>query len=178
MFLLSKTPYTLPDNPSSKGFSAHQIKSAMYSGYIVLFEWLKRMGEEANGSLTEINASIEDIKDTAVLGGSMFVPALQPDEPNERKVKVWLQTDGDDSKADGTQEEIPKTKNTLSFGPVAEKLDFEGEEKPFVIDYDPDEKKISFGDEGGSLTFGDGANNGEKLNFEETSDADELKFGD
>lgn len=150
----------------------------MYSGYIVLFEWLKRMGEEANGSLTEINASIEDIKDTAVLGGSMFVPALQPDEPNERKVKVWLQTDGDDSKADGTQEEIPKTKNTLSFGPVAEKLDFEGEEKPFVIDYDPDEKKISFGDEGGSLTFGDGANNGEKLNFEETSDADELKFGD
>lgn len=41
--LLLRTPYALPDNPTTKGFSASQIKSKMYEGQMLLFEWLSRL---------------------------------------------------------------------------------------------------------------------------------------
>ncbi len=47
-FLKSKTPAILPDNPSDKRWSASQIKIKMYEGYLVLFEWLKRLTSQVN----------------------------------------------------------------------------------------------------------------------------------
>lgn len=108
-FLLSKTPYILPDNPSSKGFSANQVRQSMYGGYVVIYEWLRKMGLEANDAITELNDDIDSIRETTQIGGSEFVPALQEDEPNFRKTKVWLQTQDDIPKEvvdydEGTQE--------------------------------------------------------------------------
>ena len=60
-FLLSKTPARLPDNPSDKGFSASQIKGKMYEGYLVLFEWLKRLISQVNTANTHINRDLESI---------------------------------------------------------------------------------------------------------------------
>ncbi len=70
--LLSKTPYSLPDNPSDKNFTAYQIKRKMYEGYVILYEWLKKSAIETNqifhglisGSIT-INGVIESaVKDS------------------------------------------------------------------------------------------------------------------
>ena len=46
-FLRSKTVASLPDNPSDKRWSASQIKLKMYEGYLVLYEWLKRLASES-----------------------------------------------------------------------------------------------------------------------------------
>lgn len=40
-FLESKTAKILPNNPTSQGFSADQIRKSLYEGILVLFEWLK-----------------------------------------------------------------------------------------------------------------------------------------
>lgn len=103
-YLLSKTPYALPDNPSSKGFSAHQIKAAMYGGQVVLYEWIKRMAQESNAGFEGLSEEVDSIRETAAVGGSEFVPALQSDEPNHRKTKVWLMTDGEPEEGDGSSE--------------------------------------------------------------------------
>lgn len=47
-FLRNKTPASLPDNPSDKRWSASQIKVKMYEGYLVLFEWIRRLAKEVN----------------------------------------------------------------------------------------------------------------------------------
>lgn len=132
-FLLSKTPYILPDNPSSKGFSAFQIKSSMYGGYVVLYEWLKRMGEETQSNLDYVNESLDVIKDSVGGAGMLFVPAMQSSEPDEAKVKVWLETD------------------TLSFGDADH-----SEELSFGDTSESESEELSFGDsEAEALTFGE-----------------------
>lgn len=55
-FLKSKTPASLPDNPSDKRWSASQIKNKMYEGYLVLFEWIKRLTEQVNGLARKMRA--------------------------------------------------------------------------------------------------------------------------
>lgn len=125
-FLLSKTPYALPDNPSSKGFSAHQIKTAMYGGQLVLYEWLKRMAKESNAGLESLSNEIDSIRETSLAGGSEFVPALQGDEPNYRKTKVWLMTDEGEDSGDSEAEEA----ESLSFGDGGESPVFEEDDSP------------------------------------------------
>lgn len=53
-FLKNKTPSTLPTNPSDKGWSAAQIKMKMFEGYLVLFEWIKRLTKEVNSIASRI----------------------------------------------------------------------------------------------------------------------------
>lgn len=56
-FLKNKTPSTLPTNPSDKGWSAAQIKMKMFEGYLVLFEWLKKLTKEVNLVADQMDAS-------------------------------------------------------------------------------------------------------------------------
>lgn len=55
-FLKSKTPASLPDNPSDKRWSASQIKNKMYEGYLVLFEWIKRLTSQVNTLASKMKA--------------------------------------------------------------------------------------------------------------------------
>ncbi len=52
--LLSKTAYSLPDNPSDKQFSAKQIKRKMYEGIIILFDWLRETQTSLSQVLTDL----------------------------------------------------------------------------------------------------------------------------
>lgn len=40
-FLKSNTPYVLPNEPTNSGWTAEQIKEKMYTGHLILFEWLR-----------------------------------------------------------------------------------------------------------------------------------------
>lgn len=59
--LLSKTPFALPDNPSSKGYSSAQVKQKMYAGYLCLFEMLKRSLDEADTIINDNKETLESI---------------------------------------------------------------------------------------------------------------------
>lgn len=141
-FLLSKTPYILPDNPSSKGFSASQVRQSMYGGYVVIYEWLKKMGVEVNDAITGLNDDIDSIRETSQIGGSEFVPALQDDEPNSRKVKVWFQTQDDVPK-----EVIDYDEDTqeYSFSESNEEYSF-GSDDEYTFNETNDDEKYTFND--------------------------------
>lgn len=57
-FLKNKTPASLPDNPSDKRWSASQIKLKMYEGYLILYEWLKRLAGESNTQFIDIGTQL------------------------------------------------------------------------------------------------------------------------
>lgn len=145
-FLLSKTPYILPDNPSSKGFSAFQIKSAMYGGYVVLYEWLKRMGSETQNNLDYLNNSLETVKNEVGGAGMLFVPAMQSEEPDESKVKVWLETE----LQEGDVEEMSFSKEVKSTVTVTDE-----DGNSFEVEQENGGEALSFGEEAETLTFGE-----------------------
>ena len=60
--LLSKSPYALPDNPSSKNFSASQIRRKMYEAYLVLFGFIERAISENNVNIDEFVGILDDLK--------------------------------------------------------------------------------------------------------------------
>jgi len=47
-YLLSKTAKVLPNNPTEQGWTADRIKRCYYEGFIVIFEWLKKMQSDIN----------------------------------------------------------------------------------------------------------------------------------
>lgn len=59
--LLSKTFFVLPDNPSTKNFSASQIKKKGYEGLLVLFEHINNLIDLINGNADINNKEIADI---------------------------------------------------------------------------------------------------------------------
>ena len=59
--LLSKSAYALPDNPSSKQFSASQIKRKMYEPSLVLLEWLQRVIDESNENNDVLEEKFNDV---------------------------------------------------------------------------------------------------------------------
>lgn len=59
--LLSKTFFVLPDNPSTKNFSASQIKKKGYEGLLVLFEHINNLIDSINGNADINNKEIADI---------------------------------------------------------------------------------------------------------------------
>lgn len=68
-FLESKTAKILPNNPTSQGFSADQIRKSLYEGILVLFEWLKTtnnsnvdFNNKVMETLTAINENNEEDK--------------------------------------------------------------------------------------------------------------------
>lgn len=62
--LLSSTPYSLPDNPSNKGFSASQIKRKMYEGQLLNFDWMSGLQSELNSNYEQSEYELESIKDS------------------------------------------------------------------------------------------------------------------
>lgn len=61
LFLRSKTPASLPDNPSDKRYSASQIKKKMYEGYMILFDWLRELAENVNTANANINEDLQQL---------------------------------------------------------------------------------------------------------------------
>lgn len=59
----SKSAYTLPDNPSDKGFSASQIKAKLYDAIIYIFYLLKNVNTATGSELTEIEDELSKILD-------------------------------------------------------------------------------------------------------------------
>ena len=74
--LKNKTPLSLPDNPSSKGFSASQIKEKMSGGFIYLFEKLQTTIKELNNYIDSNDTDIITIN-TAITGINMALAQLQ-----------------------------------------------------------------------------------------------------
>lgn len=56
--LRAKTPYSLPDNPSDKGFNARQIKTKFWEGYLLLFNWLKDTQASLNNDFATTNSAL------------------------------------------------------------------------------------------------------------------------
>lgn len=56
--LRAKTPYSLPDNPSDKGFNARQIKTKFWEGYLLLFNWLKETQASLNNDFATTNSAL------------------------------------------------------------------------------------------------------------------------
>ena len=56
--LRAKTPYSLPDNPSDKGFNARQIKTKFWEGYLLLFNWLKETQASLNNDFATSNSAL------------------------------------------------------------------------------------------------------------------------
>ena len=56
--LRAKTPYSLPDNPSDKGFNARQIKTKFWEGYLLLFNWLKDTQASLNNDFATSNSAL------------------------------------------------------------------------------------------------------------------------
>ncbi len=48
------SPYSLPDNPSQKGWSSGQIKSKMYQGLFYLYELFAGYREDVEGSIVGV----------------------------------------------------------------------------------------------------------------------------
>ena len=63
--LTNKSVYTLPDNPSNKGYSADQIKGKIADPAFLVFDWLKQLSEEVYsfyGSYETDNARITSLE--------------------------------------------------------------------------------------------------------------------
>ena len=60
-FLLSKSPFVLPDNPSDKHFSPAQIKRKMYEGLVVLYDYINQLIGLLNANITLSNADVASI---------------------------------------------------------------------------------------------------------------------
>ena len=69
-FLLSKSPYALPDNPSDKHFSASQIKRKMYEGLLVIYDYLNAFIDAVNSNVTLSNTDLSNVQsDINILKG-------------------------------------------------------------------------------------------------------------
>lgn len=58
-YLLSNSPYVLPDNPTKQGWNAHEIKSKMVSPLLILYQWIKTLVDDTNLNDEEIRNLIE-----------------------------------------------------------------------------------------------------------------------
>lgn len=89
-YLKSKSPAVLPDNPSSKGWTANQIKIKFYEGLLLLFEWLKRSQLETNESLLLVeqntNQSITQKTNKIINGDTIVKKASQDEDGNNIKL--------------------------------------------------------------------------------------------
>ena len=70
--LKKNTAYSLPDNPSERGWSAKQIKDKMYRGIFILYDWFKENRED-----------VEKVLDTMGNTNVYYYDTL----PNESKLK-------------------------------------------------------------------------------------------
>lgn len=80
-YLLSKSFFMLPDNPSDKNFSPGQIKKRGYEGLLVLFEYINGLIEALNVNVTASNKDIADINETldGLTGGVTFISVEDDD---------------------------------------------------------------------------------------------------
>lgn len=60
--LKNKTVYSIPDNPSNKGFSAEQIKDKMAGPVLEVAEWIKELSEQA----FEIGEKVDGVDNSKV----------------------------------------------------------------------------------------------------------------
>ena len=60
-YLLSKTPKVMPDNPSANGWSGARVRRVLYEGYIILFEWLKRLSIEVKDKTDILQLDLNDV---------------------------------------------------------------------------------------------------------------------
>lgn len=58
-YLLSNSPYVLPDNPTKQGWNAHEIKNKMVSPLLILYQWIKTLVDDTNLNDEEIRHLIE-----------------------------------------------------------------------------------------------------------------------
>lgn len=65
-YLLSNSPYVLPDNPTKQGWSAHEIKSKMVSPLLILYQWIKTLVDDTNLSDDEIRNLIDSLSNEFV----------------------------------------------------------------------------------------------------------------
>lgn len=65
-YLLSSTPYALPDSPTRAGYSAQTIRKYNYRGYQILFRWLKRAIEETNAFCNASDEENAEIRKTSL----------------------------------------------------------------------------------------------------------------
>lgn len=65
-YLLSSTPYALPDSPTRAGYTAQTIKKYNFRGYQILFRWLKRAIEETNAFCDASDKENAEIKKTSL----------------------------------------------------------------------------------------------------------------
>ena len=64
--LKNKSVYSVPDNPSNKGFSAHQLKSKIADPTLLLFDWVKQLSEESFESFENFGSRLEEtVRETA-----------------------------------------------------------------------------------------------------------------
>lgn len=60
--LLSKSAFSLPDNPSDKHFSSAQIKRKMYEGLLVLFDYINAFIDSVNSNVTLSNQDLQTMQ--------------------------------------------------------------------------------------------------------------------
>lgn len=59
--LKNKSVYSLPDNPSNKGFSASQLKSKIADPSFVLYDWLTKLIEDTSDGFDDLEEKLEDV---------------------------------------------------------------------------------------------------------------------
>lgn len=75
-FLLSKSPFVLPDNPSDKHFSPAQIKRKMYEGLVVLYDYINQLISAINADITLSNADVAQINSDLTTIYGYFVEGI------------------------------------------------------------------------------------------------------
>lgn len=116
--LLSKTVYSLPDNPSNKGFSAAQIKGKMYEGELLIYDWIKTLETQLHTSFDSYDASISTLNGYFTSGSAnMAVKAAGDESGNNIKSSYGATLEGVSEIGGGNQKVkfILKNKNGIEL---------------------------------------------------------------
>ena len=104
------SPYSLPDNPSQKGWSGGQIKSKLYKGLFYLYNLLDETRTDVSNveqALDELDLEdfvteneAQEIKDSAM-------PHIGETPPNTNNTKIWIDTRNDEDIINAETVETP-----------------------------------------------------------------------
>lgn len=144
---------TLPNQPGKRGYSAEEVKLHFKAPIDYLYQLMKKGFTEAGSYLNDhsteldtMESEIESLRSDVKGAGMLFVPAMQSEEPDESKVKVWLETE----LQEGDVEEMSFSKEVKSTVTVTDE-----DGNSFEVEQENGGEALSFGEEAETLTFGE-----------------------
>lgn len=148
---------TLPNQPGKRGYSAEEVKLHFKAPIDYLYQLMKKGFTEAGSYLNDhsteldtMESEIESLRSDVKGAGMLFVPAMQSEEPDESKVKVWLETELQEGDVEemSFSKEVPRA--VAEFDPDANELTFTSDE---FIASEPEGEQALFDDSGEKPIF-------------------------